>query len=92
VLAGIRPAEGSATIHRVLARRSRFSRASAGRSTQEQVVATDVDTVPLVTSLNRVFNLRRIERCLALTCESGARPVVVLNKADLCADPEVFTK
>jgi ribosome biogenesis GTPase len=90
VLAGLRPAEGSATIHRVLVRRSRFSRAAAGRSTDEQVVAANIDTVLLVTSLNRDFNLRRIERYLALTWESGARPVIVLNKADLCADAEAW--
>ncbi len=87
VLAGLRSAEGTATIHRVLARRSCFSRAAAGRSTEEQVIAANVDTVLLVTSLNRDFNLRRIERYLALTWESGARPIVVLNKADLCANP-----
>jgi ribosome biogenesis GTPase len=90
VLAGPRPAEGSATIRRVLTRRSRFSRAAAGRSTQEQVIAANVDTVLLVTSLNLDFNLRRIERYLALTWESGARPVVVLNKADLCANPDTW--
>ena len=92
VLAALRPAEGSATIHRVLGRRSCFSRAAAGRSTDEQIIAANVDTVLLVTSLNRDFNLRRIERYLALTWESGARPVVVLNKADLCADPEAWRR
>src|SRR5712692_11410592 len=90
VLAAVRPAERSATIHRRLARRSRFSRAAAGRSTEEQIVAANVDTVLLVTSFNRDFNLRRIERYLALTWESGARPVVVLNKADLCSDHETW--
>jgi ribosome biogenesis GTPase / thiamine phosphate phosphatase len=84
VLAALRPAERSATIHRVLTRRSRFSRAAAGRSTEVQIVAANVDTVLLVTSFNRDFNLRRMERYLALTWESGAKPVVVLNKADLC--------
>jgi ribosome biogenesis GTPase len=88
VLAALRAEEGSATIHRLLARRSRFSRAAAGRSTEEQIVAANIDTVLLVTSLNQDFNLRRIERYLTLAWESGARPVVVLNKADLCADPE----
>jgi len=92
VLAALRPAEGSATIHRVLGRRSCFSRAAAGRSTDEQIIAANVDTVLLVTSLNRDFNLRRIERYLALAWESGARPVVVLNKADLCADPEAWRR
>ena len=75
-------------IHGVLNRRSAFSRKSAGRSSDQQVVAANVDTVLLVTSLNRDFNVRRIERYLALAWESGATPVVVLNKADLCDDPE----
>ena len=88
VLVASRPAEGRATIQRVLARRSQFSRGAAGRSTAEQIVAANVDTVLLVTSFNRDFNLRRIERYLALTWESGATPVVVLNKADLCNDHE----
>jgi ribosome biogenesis GTPase len=90
VLAAVRPEESSATVQRVLARRSRFSRATAGRSTDEQIVAANVDTVLLVTSLNHDFNLRRIERYLALAWESGATPVVVLNKADLCADPDAW--
>ena len=73
-------------IHRVLTRRSAFSRKTAGRTVEEQVVAANVDTVLLVTSLNRDFNVRRIERYLALTWESGATPVVVLSKADLSDD------
>jgi ribosome biogenesis GTPase / thiamine phosphate phosphatase len=72
------------TIHFVFARRSKFSRKSAGNKTEEQIVAANVDTVLLVSSLNREFNARRIERYLTLAWESGARPVVVLNKADLC--------
>jgi len=83
VLAAVRPAEGTATIHRVLARKSCFSRAAAGRSTEVQIVAANIDTVLIVTSCNRDFNLRRLERYLALAWESGASPVVVLNKADL---------
>ena len=83
VLAAVRRAEGTATIHRVLARQSCFSRAAAGRSTEVQIVAANIDTVLIVTSCNRDFNQRRIERYLALAWESGARPVVVLNKADL---------
>jgi ribosome biogenesis GTPase len=90
VLAALRPAEGRATIHRCLTRRSRFSRTGAGRSTQEQVVAANVDTVLIVTSFNRDFNVRRIERYMALAWESGARPIVLLNKADLCADQEAM--
>jgi ribosome biogenesis GTPase len=81
-----RPQEGRATIHSLLARKSRFVRKAAGREVREQVIAANMDTVFLVAGLDRDFNLRRLERYLALTWESGAFPVVVLNKADLCAD------
>jgi len=82
-----RPAEGRATIHAVLPRRSAFSRKAAGAPTDEQVVAANADSVFLVCGLDRDFNLRRIERALVLAAESGAEPVVVLNKSDLCDDP-----
>ncbi len=91
VLARVPPggeASGAALIHRVLDRRSKFSRKEAGVRAVEQVIAANVDTVLLVQSLNREFNPRRIERYLALLWESGAEPVVVLSKADLCADPQ----
>jgi len=79
---------GVSLVHRVLERRTKFSRQAAGERTTEQVVAANVDTVFLVQSLNRDLNLRRLERYLALLWESGAEPVVVLSKADLCADRE----
>ena len=81
-----RPAEQAATIHAVLPRRSRFSRKAAGEETVEQVVAVNVDLVFIVSGLDGDFNVRRLERYLALAWESGARPVIVLNKADLCPD------
>lgn len=77
---------GDAVIRSVLPRRSSFVRRAAGDSHQEQVVAANVDTVFLCMSLNRDFSLRRLERDLAVAWESGASPVVVLTKADLCAD------
>lgn len=82
------PDGGRATIHHVLPRRSALQRKSPDRSAAAQVVAANVDTVFLVTSLNRDFNPRRLERFLTVVWESGARPVVLLNKADLCAEPE----
>jgi ribosome biogenesis GTPase len=88
VVATFRPAEGTGRIERRLARRSQFARAAAGRKTAQQVIAANIDTVLLVTSFNRDFNLRRLERYLALAWESGARPLIVLNKADLCGDPQ----
>lgn len=82
------PAQGGdARIHAVLPRRSRFSRRAAGDPTEEQVVAANIDTVFLVGGLDGDFNPRRIERYLLVAWESGARPVVVLNKADLAGDP-----
>ena len=76
----------TAIIHRVLPRRSLFVRKAAGTSKTEQVVAANIDTVFLCMSLNNDFNLRRLERYLAAAWESGADPVVVLTKADLCGD------
>jgi len=67
----------------VLPRKSKFSRLAAGIEVKEQVVAANVDTVFLIQSLNRDFNLRRLERYLVSAWESGALPVVVLSKSDL---------
>jgi ribosome biogenesis GTPase len=92
VLAQPRPGEQRAVIQRVLERRSKFSRKVAGQKTEEQIIAANIDTVFLVSSLNLEFNLRRIERYLALVWESGARPVVVLNKADLCEHPSEWVR
>lgn len=80
--------EERAVVHHVLTRRSKFSRQAAGDVTHEQVVAANVDVVFLMHSLNRNLNPRRLERYLALVHESGAKPVVVLSKSDLCDDPD----
>ena len=80
--------EGRARIHAILPRKSRFSRKSPGQRTEEQVVAANVDVIFLVSGLDGDFNPRRIERYLTAAWDSGARPVVVLNKLDRCADPE----
>jgi ribosome biogenesis GTPase len=74
------------TIHAVLTRRSAFARMAAGKETRTQVIGANVDVVFVVTSLNQDFNVRRLERYLAAAWESGARPVVVLSKADLAED------
>jgi len=80
------PEEKSATIHAVLPRKSSFSRKVAGSNTQEQVIAANIDVVFIVNGLDDNFNPRRIERYLAHIHDSGAEPVVVLNKTDLCDD------
>jgi len=83
-------ADGDARIHAVLPRFSRFSRRAAGDPTEEQIVAANINTVFLVSGLDLDFNPRRIERYLVVAWESGATPVVVLNKADLVDEPGRF--
>lgn len=85
----IRPSrgEGITQIHAVLPRFSRFSRRAAGRAEREQVLAANLDYVFLMTGLDNDFSPRRVERYLAAAWDSGAAPVVVLNKLDLCPDP-----
>jgi len=80
------PDAQSTQVHFVLARKTKFSRAAAGIEVKEQIVAANVDTVFLIQSLNRDFNMRRLERYLIAAWESGAVPVVVLTKADCCDD------
>jgi len=75
---------------KLLERQSLFRRKAAGSKVGEQLIAANVDTLFIVTSLNDDFNLNRIERYLSLANEAGAEPVIVLSKADLCDDPEAF--
>ncbi|MBN2712621.1 MAG: ribosome small subunit-dependent GTPase A [Planctomycetes bacterium] len=88
VAAEIPHIDSRAVIHSVLPRHSAFVRRSAGTKGEEQVVAANVDTVFLVSGLDHDFNLRRIERYLTLAYESGADPIIVLNKADVLEDLE----
>ncbi len=84
-----RPEESTATIQHVFARRTKFSRKVALDAAEEQVLAANVDAVFLVMSLNEDFNLRRLERYVATAWESGAQPVILLTKTDLCPDWEL---
>jgi ribosome biogenesis GTPase len=81
-----RIAEGRATIHGILPRRTAFVRKAAGAAREAQVLAANVDKVFLVMGLDGDFNPRRLERALVLAWESGAVPVVLLNKVDLSPD------
>lgn len=78
--------ENLATIYDFLPRKSKFSRKAPGKKTEEQIVAANIDTVFLVSGLDGDYNLRRLERYLVVAWESGANPVIVLNKVDLCDD------
>jgi len=82
---------GSA-IYALLPRRTSFSRKVPGRRSAEQVLAANIDIVLIVASMDSNFNLRRLERYLTVARGSQARPVIVLNKADLCADSQEFGK
>lgn len=70
-------------IRALLPRKSRFSRKAPGKSVVEQIIAANVDAVAVVTDAGADDNDRRLERYFALIARSGAKPVVVLNKADL---------
>lgn len=76
--------EKKAVIHHILPRKSKFSRKTAGSITDEQILAANIDTVFIVSSLNYDFNPRRIERYLTMAWNSGANPVIILTKSDLC--------
>ncbi len=82
----LRIVDTTAMIEKVLPRRSAFSRKAAGNETEEQVVAANIDYLCIVCGLDggRNFNLRGIERYLAMARDGGAKPVMVLNKVDLC--------
>ena len=78
---------GYPLIDGVLPRRTKFSRKQPGAATEEQILASNVDVVFVVTDPGRDFNLRRIERYLLMVSQSGAQAIVVINKADLVEDP-----
>jgi ribosome biogenesis GTPase len=77
---------------KLLERQSLFRRKAAGSKVGEQLIAANVDTLFIVTSLNDDFNLNRIERYLSLANEVGVAPVIILSKADLSDDPETFCR
>ena len=78
--------EEKATIHAILPRTTKITRKTSGRDTAAQILATNVEIVFLVTAADSTFNAARLERMLVMAHDSGARPVVVLNKIDLCAE------
>jgi len=87
ISAEIRAGQQNALIQSILRRRSRFARKVAGKQITEQVIVSNIDVALIVAALDSDFNVRRIERYLAQCWESGARPEIVLNKADVCENP-----
>lgn len=80
----------TAVIRKILPRKNEMARTGAGTKGKPQVLGANIDIIFLVTSLNRDFNMRRIERYLTLVWDTGALPVIVLNKSDLCPDPSSY--
>jgi len=80
------PNEEKAIIQAILPRRTQLSRKMIGRGATEQILATNIDTAFLVTAADMSFDTAVLEQMLVVAHESGARPVVVLNKIDLCED------
>ena len=91
VLVSFTQENDKAIIHHLLPRRTKVSRDTTTRKgrqqiADEQVLVANVDIIFLVAALNEELNPRRIERYLTVIWDSGAQPVLVLNKADLCQD------
>lgn len=84
----LRRSADTALIEKVLQRQSYFSRKTAGSKTEEQIVAANIDYICIVCGLDggRNFKLRGVERYIAMTVEGGAKPVLILNKSDICTD------
>lgn len=78
--------EDALVIVKVLERRTKLSRKQPERLVREQVLAANIDVLFIVSGLDRDYNERRIERFLVMAHESGARPVVLLNKTDLAEE------
>lgn len=93
VAATVKRSSSQALIHAVLERRSCFERTvTAGGGSRQQVVASNIDVVFICMSLNANFNPSRLERYLSVGWRSGARPVVVLTKADLPGETEALVE
>src|SRR5512141_2273215 len=82
------PNEEKAVIQAILPRRTQLSRKMIGRGATEQILATNIDTAFLVTAADMSFDTAVLEQMIAVAYESGAHPVVVLNKMDLCENPD----
>lgn len=80
--------QGNAVIHDILPRKSLIVCKAVGTALAEQPIAANVDTIFVCMSLNNDFILRRLEHYLSVVWDSGASPVIVLVKSDLCADIE----
>ena len=81
------PGESKGVIEAILPRRSQIARKINGRGTEAQIVVSNIDVAFVVQAMDSTFNARRLERFLVMVLEGGVRPVLVLNKLDLCKAP-----
>lgn len=83
---------GDPVVEALLPRRSLIERAAVGNATQQQLIASNVDTLFIVTSMNSEFSASRMERYLIAAWQAGTSPIIVMTKADLAADPEDYLR
>ena len=88
----VRPAAKETRIDEVLSRETIFVRRAAGRRVQRQAIAANVDVVFIVSGLDGDFSPRRLERYLTAVSDTGAQAVVLLTKAGMVEDPDVFVQ
>ena len=86
VLLSIFDEDSRGIIHKVLERQTKISRRAAGKTSDEQIIITNVDYIFIVQSLDNNFNINRLERYLVTIFQSGAVPIIILSKADVCED------
>ena len=85
-------AGGRYAVEAVLPRRTKVSRKTPWLKSEEHILVANVDTIFLVSGLDGDFNPRRLERYLIAAWDSGADPVVVLTKLDVCDDPAMLAE
>lgn len=88
VLVELPPGSDRAVVRFIFKRKTTLQRKKAGSGSDTQILATNVDTIFITTSVNGDLNFRRLERYLIFAWESGAMPVILLTKTDLCEDIE----
>jgi ribosome biogenesis GTPase len=81
-----------ASSSKILKRRSLFERRAPGTNRRRQLIAANVDTVFIVSSCNKDFNIARLERYVALAFEAEVTPVILLTKVDLCDDSAPYVE
>jgi ribosome biogenesis GTPase / thiamine phosphate phosphatase len=71
-------------------RMNKLSRKVSGEKTEEQIIASNIDIVFILTSADQDFNIRRLERYISIVNEIGAQPIIILNKIDICKEYEKY--